>query len=90
MERVFKFPNALNNEQHRNLVPDAGRNTTTIETQIQYVDDPRNIRPGADPVTLPAEYGMDINLLAVDSSTPASMEMDVRAFVTVDPLPGEN
>ena len=90
VERVFKFPNARNDEQHRNLVPDAGSNTITIETQIQYVDDPRNTRPESDPVTLPAEYEMNINVLAVDSSTPDSMEMAVRAFVTVDPPPGEN
>ena len=90
VERVFKFPNAQNNEQYRNLVPDAGSNTITIETQIQYVDDPRNVRPGSDPVTLPAEYEMNINVLAVDSSIPDSMEMAVRAFVTVDPPPGEN
>ena len=90
VERVFKFPNTQNDEQYLNLVPDAGSNTITIETQIQYVDDPRNIRPGSDPVTLPAEYGMNINVLAIDSSTPESMEMDVRAFVTVDPPPGEN
>ena len=90
VERVFKFPNALNNEQYRNLAPDAGSNTITVETQIQYVDDPRDVSPGSDPVTLPAEYGMNINVLAVDPSAPASMEMDVRAFVTVDPPPGEN
>ena len=90
VERVFKFPNRQNNEQYRNLVPDAGSNTITIETQIQYVDDPRNIRPGSDPVTLPAEYGMNINLLAVDPSTPDSIDINVRAFVTVDPPPGEN
>ena len=90
VERVFKFPNRRNDEQYLNLVPDAGSNTITIETQIQYVDDPQNVRPGSDPVTLPAEYGMNINVLAVDSSTPDSIGMDVRAFVTVDPLPGEN
>ena len=90
VERVFKFPNARYYEQYRNLVPDAGSNTITIETQIQYVDDPQNVRPGSDPVTLPAEYGMNINLVAVDSSTPDSMDMIVRAFVTVDPPPGEN
>ena len=90
VERVFKFPNALNNEQYRNITSDAGSNTITIETQIQYVDDPRNVRPGSDPVTLPAEFRMNINVLAVDSSIPDSMDMNVRAFVTVDPPPGEN
>ena len=88
--RVFKFPNGQNSEQHRNLVPDAGSNTITIETQIQYVDDPRDVSPGSDPVTLPAEYGININVLAVDSTIPDSMDMNVRAFVTVDPPPGEN
>ena len=90
VERVFKFPNGRNDEQYRNLVPDAGSNTITIETQIQYVDDPRNFRPGTDPVTLPAEYGMNINLVAVDPLIADSMQMGVRAFVTVDPPPGEN
>ena len=90
VERVFKFPNGLSNEQYRNITSDAGSNTITIETQIQYVDDPRNVRPGSDPVTLPAEYGMNIFVLAVDPSIPASMEINVRAFVTVDPPPGEN
>ena len=89
VERVFTFPNGLNGEQYRNLVPDAGSNTITIVTQIQYVDDPRNVRPGSDLVTLPADFGMNIDLIAFDSITITTEDRTVRAFVTVDPPPGE-
>ena len=89
VERVFKFPNGQNDEQYLNITSDAGSNTITIVTQIQYVDDPRNVQPGSDPVTLPAEYGMNINLIAVDSTIPNLVESTVRAFVTVDPPPGK-
>ena len=90
VERVFEFPNGQNHEQYRGLTPDPGSNTITIVTQIQYVDDPRNIRSGADPVTLPATFGMNINLLAFNPSTATAVERNVRAFVTVDFPPGEN
>ena len=89
VERVFKFPNGQNDEQYLNITSDAGSNTITIVTQIQYVDDPRNVRPGSDPVTLPTTYGMNINLIAVDFTTVAIVDRTVRAFVTVDPPPGE-
>ena len=89
VERVFKFPNGLNNEEFLNLMPDAGSNTITIATQIQYVDDPQNTPPGSDAVTLPAEFGMIINLIAVVSTSPTLVDRSVRAFVTVDPPPGK-
>ena len=90
MERVFKFPNGRNNEEFLNPMPDPGSNTITIETQIQYVDDPRNTRRGSYPVILPATYGMNINVIAVDLTTIAIVNRTVRAFVTVDLPPGEN
>ena len=88
MQRVFRFPNRRDS-QNFVLTPSAGSNTITIVTQIQYADDPRNVRRGSDPVTLPATYGMNINLVALNSRTLTSVEMSVRAFVTVTP-PGEN
>ena len=91
VERVFNFPNGDTDEQYRNVVPDPGSNTITIETQIQYVDDPRNSPSGSVPVTLPAEFGMNINLIAVAivSTSPILVDRSVRAFVTVDPPPGK-
>ena len=89
VERVFKFPNGQIS-QNFVLTPSAGSNTITIVTQIQYVDDPRNVRAGSDPVTLPATYGMIINLVALNPRTATFAEMSVRASVTVDPPPGEN
>ena len=88
VERVFKFPNGQTSQTFV-LIPDAGSNTITIETQIQYVDDPRNIRPGSDPVTLPATYGMNIDLVALNPTTVTIVDRTVRAFVTVDLPPGE-
>ena len=88
VERVFRFPNGQSFQSFV-LTSSAGSNTITIVTQIQYADDPRNVRPGSDPVTLPATYGMNINLVALNSRTATSVEMSVRAFVTVTP-PGEN
>lgn len=90
VERVFEFPNGQNDEQYLGLTPDPGSNTITIATQIQYVDDPQNIRSGADPVTLPATFGMSIHLVARNPSTATQVERNVRAFVTVDFPPGEN
>ena len=72
------------------LTPDPGSNTITIVTQIEYVDDPRNIRPGADPVTLPATFGININLVALNPSPLTTVDRSVRAFVTVNPPPGKN
>ena len=89
VERVFKFPNGQTSQTFV-LIPDAGSNTITIETQIQYVDDPRNIRPGSDPVTLPATYGMNIDLVALNPTTVTIVDRTVRAFVTVDLPPGED
>ena len=90
VERVFNFPNGGIEQQYSNLIPDAGSNNITVTTQIQYVDDPRNTQPGSDPVTLPATYGMNINLAAFDFRTLTTVNRAVRAFVTVDPPPGEN
>ena len=90
VERVFNFPNGVIEEQYSNLIPDAGSNNITVTTQIQYVDDPRNTQPGSDPVTLPATYGMNINLVAFDFRTLTTVDRSVRAFVTVYPPPGEN
>ena len=88
VERVFKFyPNGATS-QNFVLTPNSGSNT--IVTQIQYVDDPRNVRPGSDPVTLPATYGMNINLAALNPITTTIEDRSVRAFVTVNPPPGEN
>ena len=87
VKRVFRFPNG-DTVQNFVLTPNAGSNTITIATQIEYVDDPRNTRPGSDPVTLPATYGMIILLFA--PSTGTFPEMTVRAFVTIDPPPGED
>ena len=87
VERVFKFPNRQTS-QTLVLTPNAGSNT--IVTQIEYVDDPRNIRPGSDPVTLPVTYGMNINLVALDPSTATVVDRSVRAFVTIDLPPGED
>ena len=89
MERVFRFPNGQIS-QNFVLTPSAGSNTITIVTQIQYVDDPRNFRPGEGPVTLPATYGMNINLAALNPLTATIVDRSVRAFVTVNPPPGEN
>ena len=89
VERVFKFPNGQTSQTFA-LTPDAGNNTITIETHIQYVDDPRNIRPGSDPVTLPATYGMNIDLVALNPTTVTIVDRTVRAFVTVDLPPGED
>ena len=90
VERVFNFPNGRIEERYSNLIPDAGSNNITVTTQIQYVDDPRNTQPGSDPVTLPATYGMNINLVAFDFGTLTTVTRTVRAFVTVYPPPGEN
>ena len=92
VERVFKFPDYPNGATSQTfaLTPNAGSNTITIVTQIQYVDDPRNVREGSDPVTLPATYGMNINLAALNPSTATVVDRSVRAFVTVNPPPGEN
>ena len=90
MDRVFNFPNGGIELQYSNLIPDAGSNNITVTTQIQYVDDPRNTQPGSDPVTLPATYGMNINLVAFDFRTLTRVDRAVRAFVTVDLPPGEN
>ena len=85
VERVFRFyPNGAISQTF--VLTDSN----TIVTQIQYVDDPRNIRPGSDPVTLPVTYGMNINLAALNPSTPTIVDRSVRAFVTVNPPPGEN
>ena len=91
MLRVFRLQNGGTSETFV-LTPDPGSNTITIVTQIEYVDDPRNIREGSDPVTLPATFGFNIHLSAFASSTvpPAVVDRNVRAFVTVDPPPGEN
>ena len=87
MERVFRFPNGQTSQSFV-LTPSAGSNT--IVTQIQYVDDPRNVREGSDPVTLPATYGMNINLAALNPLTTIVEDSSLRAFVTVNPPPGEN
>ena len=87
VERVFKFPNRQTS-QNFVLTPSAGSNT--IVTQIQYVDDPRNIRPGSDPVTLPATYGMHINMAALNPLTATIVDRTTRAFVTIDLPQGKN
>ena len=87
VERVFKFPNGRTS-QTLVRTPNAGSNT--IVTQIQYVDDPRNIRPGSDPVTLPATYGMHINLAALNPLTGTIVDRTTRAFVTIDLPQGKN
>ena len=85
MERVFRFyPNGAISQTF--VLTDSN----TIVTQIQYVDDPRNIREGSDPVTLPATYGININLAALNPSTATIVDRSVRVFVTVNPPPGEN
>ena len=88
VERVFRFYPSGALSQTFILTPNSSSNT--IVTQIQYVDDPRNVRPGSDPVTLPATYGMNINLAALNPSTATIVDRSVRAFVTVNPPPGEN
>ena len=89
MLRVFRLQNGGTSETFV-LTPDPGSNTITIVTQIEYVDDPRNIRPGADPVTLPATFGININLVALNPSPLTTVDRSVRAFVTVNPPPGKN
>ena len=89
VERVFKFPNGRTSQTFV-LTPNAGSNTITIVTQIKYVDDPRNIRPGSDPVTLPATYGMNINLVALNPLTATIVDRTTRAFVTIDLPQGKN
>ena len=84
VERVFKFPNGQTSQNF-----DLTGNNTVV-TQIQYVDDPRNIRPGSDPVTLPATYGMNINLVALNPLTATIVDRTTRAFVTIDLPQGKN
>ena len=89
VERVFTFPNGQRGEQYIGLTPDPATNTITIESQIVYSDDPRNAPQGQSPPTLPATFGMSINLVAVDTVTQVPVDRSVRAFVTVNPPPGE-
>ena len=94
VERVFKFPNGRNDQQYFGLTPNPATNTITIVNQVVYSDDPRNAptpAPGQPPptVTLPQTYGMSINLVAVDTVTQVPVDRSVRAFVTVNPPPGE-
>lgn len=85
VERVFKFSNGQNDEQHIPSIPDT-TDTIILMSQIQYVDDPRNnTAPGSDPVTLPTTYEINILTTASPSTTIAS----VRAFVTVNPPLGK-
>ena len=94
VERTFKFPNGQNYEQYFDLTPDLTTNTITIVNQIVYADDPRNAPPGQTPPTLPVTLGMNINLVAVDTTFSPPVLADrsgsVRAVVTVNPPPGEN
>ena len=90
VERVFKFPDYPNGATSQTFVLTPNSGSNTIVTQIQYVDDPRNVRDGSDPVTLPATYGMNINLAALNPITTTVEDRSVRAFVTVNPPPGEN
>jgi len=94
VERVFKFPNGRNDQQYFGLTPNPATNTITIVNQVVYSDDPRNAptpAPVQPPptVTLPQTYGMSINLVAVDTVTQVPVDRSVRAFVTVNPPPGE-
>ena len=91
VERTFKFPNGQNDEQYIGLTPDPTTNTIIIENQIVYSDDPRNTPSGQILLTLPATFGMNINLVVFDSaaSIPNLEERSVRVFVTVNPPPGE-
>ena len=87
IERVFKFSNGRNSQQYVGLTPDPATNTITIVNQVVYSDDPRNTEP---PYSLPATFGMSINLVAIDTAgSTGSADRDVRAFVTVNPPPGE-
>ena len=93
VERVFKFPNGQNDEQYIGLIPDPVTNTITIVTQIVYFDDPRNAPEGQRPPALPITLEITINLVAVDTvgggGTPVPVDRNARAFVTVNPPPGE-
>ena len=95
VERVFTFPNGQRSVQYIGLTPDPATNTIIIENQIVYSDDPRNTPEGQLPPTLPTTFGMDINLVAIDTfgggvgGTPDPVDRSVRAFVTVNPPPGE-
>ena len=91
VERTFKFSNGQNDVQYIAPTPDPTTNTITIVNQIVYSDDPRNAPQGTTPPTLPAVFGMSINLVAIDSAAnpPVAVERSVRAFVTVNPPPGE-
>lgn len=84
VERVFKFSNGQNDEEHIPSIPDT-TDTIILMSQIQYVDDPRNTAPGSDPVTLPTTY--EINLLT--TASPSATIASVRAFVTVNPPLGK-
>ena len=91
VERVFKLPNGQDYQQYFALTPDPATNTITIVNQIVYSDDPRNTPQGSTPPTLPATFGMNITLVAVDTAAnpPVVVDRVVRAFVTVNPPPGE-
>ena len=95
VERTFPFPNGQNDEEYF-FTPDPGTNTRTIVNQIVYSNDPRISPPGQPPpnLVLPAMLGMNINLVAVDTtvSPPVVVERSnsIRAVVTVNPPPGEN
>ena len=95
VERTFKFSNGRNDQQYLGLAPDPITNTITIVNQVVYSDDPLNTPPGAPPssLTLPATFGMTITLVAFDTApgtTPVPVDRSVRAFVTVNPPPGEH
>ena len=87
VERVFKFPNGGNNQEYCGLTRDPATNTFSIVNQVVYSDDPRS---GPTSVTLPRTFGMSINVGVVDTVGPPNpVDRDVRAFVTVNPPPGE-
>ena len=92
IERVFKFSNGQNDDQHVGLTPDPTTNTITIVDQIVYADDPQNAPPGDTPPTLPITLEMTITVVGFDSVAPFQSYVDkiVRAFVTVNPPPGEH
>ena len=84
VERIFKFSNGHNDEQHTPSLPDT-TDMIILMSQIQYVDNPWNTAPGSDPVTLPTAYEINIMVTASQPPTIAS----VRAIVTVNPPPGK-
>ena len=94
VERIFKLSNGRIDQQYFGLTPDPATNTITIVNQVVYSDDPRNAPLGDRPPTLPATFGMSINLVAVGTAggggTPVPVDRGVRAFVTVNPPPGEH